>query len=205
VKTSNRSSRAEEIRRVILELDKFRYGMMIDIDKLEESIMRSNLTGYWSKWKNRIDKIVQKRLDNPFFRKYTLIRFGLRVLAASSLIIVNLMFLILLFKVNVDLASVVLNPFFAITLILIIPEGCLVMDHLLGKLNKEKVRFDPAEDRMVREMIDGFISMLLMEIRRNKLDKNNFGMKLLFNDYKNIEIIRKNGIFKKHYFVVPKV
>jgi len=54
-----------------------------------------------------------------------------------------------------------------------------------------KIVQKPAEDRMVRGIINGVIRMLLREIRRGKLDRSYFKMKLLFDDYQNIEIAGK--------------
>lgn len=201
-RASSRSSRAEKIRKAILELDRFRYGTMIDPSKLEKYILDSGLGKYWPVWKSHINRALKKRLNDPLTRKYTLIKFGLRMLAMLSIIVANLMLFVTLINPRITFVNIILNPLIAISLILIVPYICLVIYYFIGKLSISKTRMSPSEDDVLRKIIDELLLAFSMEAKRIKLNKKNLELELIFNDYKNIEIIKEKN---KKYIVVPKI
>lgn len=198
----NRTSKTEKIKKIILELDKFRYGITVDLDKLEKYVFNSGLGERWPAWEKDVNRILKIRLNNPLIRRYALIRLGLRILAMFSIVIANLMLFIALVNPGITFVQFILNPLIAVSFIFIIPYLCLIIYYFVGKLMAGKARTDSAGDNALRKIINELIRTLLAEAKRSKLDKEDLTMELFFNDYQDIEIVKK---MDKKYIIIPKI
>ena len=198
----NRYSKTEKIREIILELDKFRYGITVDLDRLEKYVFDSDLGEYWPTWKSHVNGILKRRLSDPLIRKYALIRLSLRVLAMLSIVIANFVLFIALVNPGIIFVQFILNPLIAISLIFIVPYLCLIIYYFIGKLIVRKARVYSAGDNTLRKIINELIRALLIEAKRSKLNKEDLTMEFFFNDYQYIEIVRERN---KKYIVVPSI
>jgi hypothetical protein len=200
------STRPEDLHSIIVQLDGVRAFRRMDSLKIESSFKRVGAYDKWLQLRSDIEKIVN--LPNTLPRVSTLIKtaFLLRSLFPACLFSI---ILLLLIKGGIISAPSFLEKIFWIIPFLVI-TSFIAVDFMARKRiasyeidNQDLLK---EEKNRIKKAVEFFIKRLCHVLEETEKDQSSYRMRLFFNDYEGIEVVRAFkerafGIFKKTYYM----
>ncbi len=196
----------------ITELDNIRAGYFVNPRKIDDKIGKVRIGDIGSKWKvakKQIFTITSKAKKRGRTGKYIVYSAVLRIAAILSLGLIGISFLLAMIQPQrwLWLAELIQNPFLVVLLVIVIPNSFLIVDYLARHgLREDIMKLDKGEISRIKQITQELMDILAFEASKQrdvKLEK--LRMKLFFNDYNNIRVVKKPGLLRKAYIVEPVV
>ena len=192
---------------LVQQLDSIRAFRRTGTSALDESFQRVNLTDNWQKIKPDVEKITYFPHTIPqIFRLIKIVAF-LRTLFPVCFfsIILSILIMIGIFPVTNRIIPPILIIFPFLILISFIVFDLTIRIKIVQH-EKKSPNLHNNEKERIRKTINELISKLSKKIKSRNEAVSDYRLRLFFDDYKGIEILKKKrdkvfGIFKKKYFI----
>jgi len=197
--------RLSDLHYLILQLDGIRAFRRIGTEKIESAFQRINSTGVWRKIKPDVEEIVY--LPNAISGLPRLMKI---VMTLRALFPVCLVLIILALLIRLGFAPM-LPPIiyyallaFPVLIMFAFVSVDFTIRRRIAKYEEEHPTMQSGEKEHIKAVIQELIMKLLKEIKSRGENPSNYRMKLFYNDYKGIKIIKEHrekvfGIFKRKY------
>jgi len=197
--------RLSDLHYLILQLDSIRAFRRVGIEKIENSFKRINSTRVWRAIRSDIEEIVCLPNTIPGVPRLTKIVMILRTLFFTCFIFIILALLIRIGVIPIHLPiiyfALLAFPVFVIIAFVLID---FTIRRRIVKYEEEHPAMQSREKEHIKAVIQELIMKLLKEIESCGEDPSNYRMRLFYEDYERIKIIKERkekvfGIFKKKY------
>jgi hypothetical protein len=196
----------KELHFLIRQLDSICAFRRAGTAALEASFQRVNLTNTWEKIKPDVETITFFPDTIPEILKLVKSVAFLRALFPICFFSFILSVLMMIGIIPVSNKFVLL--FFLFLPILVMIAFVLIdftIRRKIIKVEKEQPNLHSEEKRRIKKIVEELITKLSKRIKKQGENPSNYKMRLFYDDYKGIEILKRKresvyGIFKKKYF-----
>lgn len=191
-------------------LDDVRRGLFTSPDKIDRAIKKSDLPrvkSIWKKARKELRGLTGTLGTEEKIRKYAIAGTFLRIAAILSISIFGILFINAAMnpQKNVTLLRIITNPVVIILFIIIIPNAFMIVDYFARHTVREKmVKLGIKEKKRIKDVINELLKILAAETKRGGVNPKKLKFRLFFNDYEHVKILKKPGLIRKSYEVIPK-
>lgn len=197
--------------RAISWLDDVRKGLYTNPEKIDKAILKSDLPqvkSIWKKAKKELRVLTRNFAMEKKIRKYAIAGTFLRTAAVLSLGLFGLIYVntLMNFQKKIWLINLVRNPISIILFIIVIPNTFMIVDYFARQNLKERmIEIGIQEKKRLKKVINQLIEILVKEAKKGKIKPKKLKLRLFFDDYEQIEVLKKPGRLRKTYEIIPRL
>ena len=196
----------KELHFLIRQLDSICAFRRAGTAALEASFQRVNLTNTWEKIRPDVETIAY--LPNTIPEILKLVKSVAFLRAIFPICFFSFILSVLLMMGIVPVSNKFVSLFFLFLPIAVMIAFILIdftIRRKIIKYEKKQPNLHSEEKRRIKKVIEELIIKLSKRIKGQSESPSNYKMRLFYDDYKGIEILKRNresvyGIFKKNYF-----